>query len=188
MSCLQWFKDTNLKANHNWQDLRLTITIVVSNGSKILIWKQITTRILVFFRSIVVSNGSKILIWKQITTHIFLHHTAFGCLQWFKDTNLKANHNITALIACSKVVVSNGSKILIWKQITTSFLMQYFSHGCLQWFKDTNLKANHNGGHVLPSSPPVVSNGSKILIWKQITTVEGFVHEEGELSPMVQRY
>ena len=35
------------------------------------------------------------------------------CLQWFKDTNLKANHN--SLPPCDEkgVVVSNGSKILI---------------------------------------------------------------------------
>ena len=37
MRCFQWFKDTNLKANHNDRDgLGITVT-VVSNGSKILI-------------------------------------------------------------------------------------------------------------------------------------------------------
>ena len=36
-NCFQWFKDTNLKANHNdWIDVVFLITIV-SNGSKILI-------------------------------------------------------------------------------------------------------------------------------------------------------
>ncbi|CAG9922644.1 hypothetical protein BOVAB4_4360 [Bacteroides ovatus] len=35
------------------------------------------------------------------------------CFQWFKDTNLKANHNGTASPASSRKVVSNGSKILI---------------------------------------------------------------------------
>ena len=37
LSCFQWFKDTNLKANHNVQVLYLFIHLVVSNGSKILI-------------------------------------------------------------------------------------------------------------------------------------------------------
>ena len=35
--CFQWFKDTNLKANHNYRCLRERWLAVVSNGSKILI-------------------------------------------------------------------------------------------------------------------------------------------------------
>ena len=34
---------------------------------------------------------------------------------------------------------------------------------CFQWFKDTKMKANHNGLSVLPVVPFAVSNGSKIL-------------------------
>ena len=41
------------------------------------------------------------------------------CFQWFKDTNLKANHNFRTM-GCEQF------------------------EGCFQWFKDTNLKANHN--------------------------------------------
>ena len=36
-SCFQWFKDTNLKANHNDEGEDVYAQIVVSNGSKILI-------------------------------------------------------------------------------------------------------------------------------------------------------
>ena len=36
--------------------------------------------------------------------------------------------------------------------------------GCFQWFKDTNLKANHNYLGYGETSPDAVSNGSKILI------------------------
>ena len=35
------------------------------------------------------------------------------CFQWFKDTNLKANHNIRLRFKFNEIVVSNGSKILI---------------------------------------------------------------------------
>ena len=38
------------------------------------------------------------------------------------------------------------------------------SNSCFQWFKDTNLKANHNSTPYLPHYHVVVSNGSKILI------------------------
>ena len=36
-----------------------------------------------------------------------------GCFQWFKDTNLKANHNLNGEDYLYYGVVSNGSKILI---------------------------------------------------------------------------
>mgnify|MGYP006932599113 CR=1 FL=1 len=36
--------------------------------------------------------------------------------------------------------------------------------GCFQWFKDTNLKANHNDYSANKRGYQVVSNGSKILI------------------------
>ena len=36
LRCVQWFKDTKLKANHNIFDMSSPIAIVVSNGSKIL--------------------------------------------------------------------------------------------------------------------------------------------------------
>ena len=35
--CFQWFKDTNLKANHNISNFRDDLEEIVSNGSKILI-------------------------------------------------------------------------------------------------------------------------------------------------------
>ena len=35
------------------------------------------------------------------------------CFQWFKDTNLKANHNTDGKETAKGYVVSNGSKILI---------------------------------------------------------------------------
>ena len=37
-------------------------------------------------------------------------------------------------------------------------------HGCFQWFKDTNLKVNHNNTRANENHVNVVSNGSKIQI------------------------
>ena len=93
-----------------------------------------------------------------------------SCFQWFKDTNLRADHNGMVSKDKKLVVVFNGSKILIWEQITTSPFWLKNQSCCFQWFKDTNLRANHNGRAFLPIPSSVVSNGSKILIWKQITT------------------
>ena len=35
------------------------------------------------------------------------------CIQWFKDTNLKANHNSSFNVWILNTAVFNGSKILI---------------------------------------------------------------------------
>ena len=43
-----------------------------------------------------------------------LPNSQYGCcFQWFKDTNLKANHNYLGDPKGPCLVVSNGSKILI---------------------------------------------------------------------------
>ena len=135
-----------------------------------------------------VSNGSKILKWKQITTNLNIAISYCCCFQWFKDTKMKANHNnvMEKYYLCS--AVSNGSKILKWKQITTKLTYWKSVDGCFQWFKDTKMKANHNIVVTHLCSIQAVSNGSKILKWKQITT--GFQYKIfiKMLFPMVQRY
>ena len=119
-----------------------------------------------------VFNGSKILIWKQITTGCDRLSVNCSCIQWFKDTNLKANHNQYLIMFWYVIAVFNGSKILIWKQITTVPMKRALLNSCIQWFKDTNLKANHNSQKTVLSISFAVFNGSKILIWKQITTTD----------------
>ena len=137
---------------------------------------------------LIVPNGSKILIWKQITTRILKVRKQIHCSQWFKDTNLKANHNNNLPKMKLLKIVPNGSKILIWKQITTCSLWYMSVMYCSQWFKDTNLKANHNCAPKHLPKAPIVPNGSKILIWKQITTARRHQSSWQELFPMVQRY
>ena len=136
----------------------------------------------------VVFNGSKILIRKQITTlqrQVVRH---FGCFQWFKDTNSKANHNKCIMGIFFVGVVFNGSKILIRKQITTIAKHSNRLFCCFQWFKDTNSKANHNKAPPFQQTSCVVFNGSKILIRKQITTLEESYRAIIQLFSMVQRY
>ena len=135
-----------------------------------------------------VFNGSKILIWKQITTYLGIEIPLCSCIQWFKDTNLKANHNNFSYIIIASHAVFNGSKILIWKQITTIYLFIFCLFCCIQWFKDTNLKANHNQTMQVPFRWLAVFNGSKILIWKQITTDCYYHFPKPWLYSMVQRY
>ena len=136
--CFQWFKDTKMKANHNNRRVAQCRIVTVSNGSKILKWKQITTFRLELFPFV-------------------------DCFQWFKDTKMKANHNLWPVNAQNAI-------------------------DCFQWFKDTKMKANHNLLLDITTSYWTVSNGSKILKWKQITTREVGITLTEELFPMVQRY
>ena len=87
-----------------------------------------------------------------------------------KDTNLKANHNISAKIDNSTMSVCDSAKILIWKQITTRKKLLRQSSKCMWLCKDTNLKANHNTSIPFCSDCFSVCDSAKILIWKQITT------------------
>ena len=149
--CFQWFKDTKMRANHN-QLLSAAFTApAVSNGSKILKWEQITTIVVrncfksccfQWFKDTkmranhnevstveacadAVSNGSKILKWEQITTIITCFNCYYCCFQWFKDTKMRANHNVMDGSTPNTWAVSNGSKILKWEQITTVWLYRH---------------------------------------------------------------
>ena len=68
ISCITRYKDTNLKAIHNYSSMTESNKYVVLLDTKIQIWKQFTT----------------------YTRYIF---HAFCCITRYKDTNLKAIHN-----------------------------------------------------------------------------------------------
>lgn len=44
-----------------------------------------------------------------------------SCFQWFKDTKMKANHNVRGVITPSAHAVSNGSKIVKLAHIRMDF-------------------------------------------------------------------
>ena len=103
LSCICLCKDTNFKANHNKYTAYPTTGKVVYAYAKILILKQITT--------------------------IFYFQTIFVCcICLCKDTNFKANHNSFLNQLKGDEVVYAYAKILILKQITTTFIMQRILH------------------------------------------------------------
>ena len=52
-----------------------------------------------------------------------------GCLSWHKDTNFKANHNVSWLLMLMGKDVCLGTKIRILKQITTNVAEAF----CAAW-------------------------------------------------------
>ena len=71
-SCFLYHKVTKLKANHNWNAAVTCASVAVSYITKLLNWKQITTR------------GLK-------------SATDICCFLYHKVTKLKANHNKLAM-------------------------------------------------------------------------------------------
>ena len=240
ISCFLWLKGTNLKANHNsfFADEEISMLFPVAQRYKFESKSQPTRK--EGATSYAVSCGSKVQIWKQITTMVncsllrmWLFPVAqrykfesksqpnaptlsedFSCFLWLKGTNLKANHNFRSLLFSRPIAVSCGSKVQIWKQITTllprwlkwlklfpvaqrykfesksqpSGIRLETNASCFLWLKGTNLKANHN--YVCRSGlcDWAVSCGSKVQIWKQITTRNHRSQEWQWLFPVAQRY
>ena len=131
---------------------------------------------------------SQILQWDQITTYLIGATWWWSCFQCFKDTKMRANHNLRDVLPFDRLVVSNVSKILKWEQITTVLVDVPAWNGCFQCFKDTKMRANHNLITSWNSSSAVVSNVSKILKWEQITTDCRPLFCLLSLFPMFQRY
>ena len=118
--CFWYVKDTNLKAIHNHRLSMMPSGRVVSDMSKIQIWKQFTTGgawecgraglFLICQRYKFESNS------QLVTSN---RNEAVCCFWYVKDTNLKAIHNYYYDYGLLKSVVSDMSKIQIWKQFTT---------------------------------------------------------------------
>ena len=117
-----------------------------------------------------VSNGSKVQIWKQITTYAGKRHfrkelfpmvqrykfesksqlenyglgTQICCFQWFKGTNLKANHNQDYNVERKWQLFPMVQRYKFESKSQPGWRNGVPLGSCFQWFKGTNLKANHN--------------------------------------------
>ena len=135
-----------------------------------------------------VSDTSKILKWKQITTSKRRKTNNKRCFRYFKDTKMKANHNLGFSMSEGVTDVSDTSKILKWKQITTDLNNSFLNNRCFRYFKDTKMKANHNPMRRSKELSHDVSDTSKILKWKQITTLMAKWNFNQRMFPILQRY
>ena len=119
VSCIIWYKDTNLKAIHNHHRL------FIAEGMLFIWYKDTNLKAIHNFileclgKSCVVLSDTKIQIWKQFTTEHILSACLPCCIIWYKDTNLKAIHNYCVDFSCHSLVVLSDTKIQIWKQFTT---------------------------------------------------------------------
>ena len=113
---------------------------------------------------------TKIQFWKQFTTKLLSIVSNLRCIQYDKDTILKAIYNLAVYLRFKELAVFSMTKIQFWKQFTTAALHLRCSYRCIQYDKDTILKAIYNAP-VAASSPRVaVFSMTKIQFWKQFTT------------------
>ena len=160
------------------------------------------------------SSDTKIQIWKQFTTRRRPSRRLIRCVIRYKDTNLKAIHNMMMITCLLWLAVSSDTKIQIWKQFTT-LETQHRPHGrlchpiqrykfesnsqhthgllaahgsCVIRYKDTNLKAIHNHNSCFKFIRWAVSSDTKIQIWKQFTTGFQGLLSERQLCHPIQRY
>ena len=87
-----------------------------------------------------------------------------GCFQWFKDTNLKVNHNAEKELFDYNKLFPMVQRYKFESKSQQDCEVCFGRRCCFQWFKDTNLKVNHNLDITEQMKNQVVSNGSKIQI------------------------
>ena len=66
------------------------------------------------------------------------------CFQWFKGTNLKANHNKPLVDDDAVMLFPMVQRYKFESKSQRNTSPPHSLSGCFQWFKGTNLKANHN--------------------------------------------
>ena len=93
-SCINQYKNTNLKANHNTKEHGVILCVAVSTNTKIQIWKQITTKERTFKQhGMLYQPIQKYKFESKSQQLIMTIWRTLGCINQYKNTNLKANHN-----------------------------------------------------------------------------------------------
>ena len=95
---------------------------------------------------------------------------AIGCIIWYKDTNLKAIHNLAGCFAVTVLLYYLIQRYKFESNSQHSGSLPRSTSGCIIWYKDTNLKAIHNIRLWCTNGKTVVLSDTKIQIWKQFTT------------------
>ena len=187
--CCLSYKDTILKANHNQALLSYVLSPDVVYPTKILFWKRITT-----FRFWCTISLKMLFILQRYyfesesQPSYFLYYFFQRCCLSYKDTILKANHNwnpkgsayYRMLFILQRYYFESESQQVVSK---------HYSKGwCCLSYKDTILKANHNGNTLQQYTTRDVVYPTKILFWKRITTRNACHRFRYRMLFILQRY
>ena len=164
-------------------------TRVVVATAKVQIFKQITTKSYVCCRTwllLLLPQRYKFSSKSQPESATRLIPTSCCCYR--KGTNFQANHNRKGFFRFGGCVVVATAKVQIFKQITTTTVINVILFSCCCYRKGTNFQANHNCTVLSLPKVPVVVATAKVQIFKQITT--GFLRSYFWLGLLLlpQRY
>ena len=143
--CIQYDKDTILKAIYNDTGKALIKYFAVFSMTKIQFWKQFTTILQIMGETVELYS-----VWQRYNFESNLQlssaniWTCYRCIQYDKDTILKAIYNISFEGYLILGAVFSMTKIQFWKQFTTHRTALLYRQGCIQYDKDTILKAIYN--------------------------------------------
>ena len=118
----------------------------------------------------VVLDTTKVQIFKQITTTTHYFGRCICCFRYHKGTDFQANHNLKECTLFLWDVVLDTTKVQIFKQITTLWIMEKNLTRCFRYHKGTDFQANHNHHGRIDGASLVVLDTTKVQIFKQITT------------------
>ncbi len=93
-SCYQMYKEQKLKANHNLNNSKGLLHLVVIKCTKNKSWKQITTIDLVLKKANeLLSNVQRTKVESKSQRSVIIQINYCSCYQMYKEQKLKANHN-----------------------------------------------------------------------------------------------
>ena len=173
--CCCYHKGRNFQANHNATLISHSLAIVVVATTKVGIFKQITTHLIVscfYARLLLLPQRQEFSSKSQQNAACF--KSASGCCCYHKGRNFQANHNCFSFVFLCPYVVVATTKVGIFKQITTPLQHLFLSVCCCCYHKGRNFQANHNGRGQRWIDGNVVVATTKVGIFKQITTQLGY--------------
>ena len=120
ISCCCYHKGTYFQANHNLTNKLILITFVVVATTKVRIFKQITTLLVILSHLLVLLLLPQRYVFSSKSQHALnLPLRSICCCCYHKGTYFQANHNPCSSIWFSFLVVVATTKVRIFKQITT---------------------------------------------------------------------
>ena len=118
----------------------------------------------------VVADTTKVRIFKQITTYTYNTDFVSALLLIPQRYEFSSKSQLESCCYIYIYVVADTTKVRIFKQITTGYVIGMSAICCCWYHKGTNFQANHN--RKVSSNIPliVVADTTKVRIFKQITT------------------
>ena len=129
-SCLRYCKSTSFQANHNWKVYWCWSRPVVCDTAKVRVFKQITTK----------------------TPTAITLVGLFAILQKYEFSS-KSQRDFYSYGILD--VVCDTAKVRVFKQITTTILVNGVFNCCLRYCKSTSFQANHNSTAAISSFIPL---------------------------------